>query len=209
MKILLFGSSGMIGQRILAEALRRGHQVTCVVRDAANAGTNGNPRKIAGDIFDTDSVTRAAKGHDVLISAYGPGQENPQRIVDAMRSLVAAVQRAGTIRLVAVGGAGSLEVSPGVRLVDTPAIPDQWKGLALAHAEALDVLRNSDIDWTSMCPAAYIEPGQRTGNFRIGTDHLVTNEKGESKISAEDYAIALLDEVENPQFIRKRFTAGY
>jgi putative NADH-flavin reductase len=208
MKILLFGSSGMIGQRILAEALRRGHQVTCVVRDAAGAGTNGNPRKIAGDIFDVDSVTHAAKGHDVLISAYGPGQENPQRIVDAMRSLVAAVQRAGTIRLVAVG-AGSLEVSPGVRLVDTPAIPDQWKGLALAHAEALDVLRNSDIDWTSMCPAAYIEPGQRTGHFRIGTDQLVTNEKGESKISAEDYAAAMLDEVENPQFIRRRFTAAY
>jgi putative NADH-flavin reductase len=108
-----------------------------------------------------------------------------------------------------VGGAGSLEVAPGVQLVDSGHLPAEWKPIALAHREALNVLKASDLDWTSLCPAAYFEPGARTGVFRLGRDELIANERGESRISMEDFAIALVDELERPAHSRQRFSIGY
>jgi putative NADH-flavin reductase len=119
------------------------------------------------------------------------------------------LQKAGVRRFLMVGGAGSLEVAPGLQLVDAPDFPAAWKGIALAHRDALNVLKGSDLDWTSLSPAALIEPGVRTGKFRLGTDQLVMDDKGESKISAEDFAVAAVDELEKNAHVRQRFTLGY
>ena len=152
---------------------------------------------------------RLAKGADAAISAYSPPQSEPGMIVDAVRSLVTGLAEAGVRRLIVVGGAGSLEVAPGVQLVDAPSFPSAWKGIALAHRDVLPVLKGVDLDWTYFSPAALIEPGQRTGKFRLGGTRLVANDRGESKISAEDYAMALVDELEQPRHVRQQFTAAY
>ncbi len=211
MNIALFGASGVLGQRILQEALERGHEVTAIVRDPARL-TVKHPHLhvIAGNILDPERVAAAVTGHDVVISAFGPGIEGPvQTLVDAAHSLIAGLHRAGVKRLLIVGGAGSLEVAPGVQIVDTPQFPAEWKPVALAHRDALQVYRGADLDWTYLSPAAWIAPGERTGHFRIGTNQLLTDERGESRISAEDFAMALLDEVEQPRFVRQRFTVAY
>ena len=127
----------------------------------------------------------------------------------ATERLVAGLKAAGVQRLLMVGGAGSLEVSPGVQLIDSGYLPAEWKPIALAHREALQILRASDLDWTSLCPAAFFEPGPRTGVFRLGTDNLIANEKGDSRISMEDYAIAMVDELEKHAHPRQRFSVGY
>ena len=144
-------------------------------------------------------------------SAYGPGHDDVAKLVTVAHVLIAGVTAAGVARLIVVGGAGSLEVAPGLKLVDTPEFPAAWKGLALAAGEALDVFRAeaNALEWTYFSPAAFIQPGARTGTFRLGGDQLVTDANGESKISAEDYAIALIDELEQPAHIRQRFTAAY
>lgn len=211
MKIALFGATGMIGQRILNEALGRGHEVTAIVRDRARLGVQHERLTVVtGDILNTEQVTDTVLGHEVVISAFGPKMGEEQTLLDATRSLIAGVKKAGVSRLIAVGGAGSLEVAPGVQLVDTPEFPDFIKPIALAHREALEIYRQEkELHWTNVSPAAVIEPGERTGTYRTGTDELVVNEQGESRISAEDYAVAILDEVENPRFSRMRFTVGY
>jgi putative NADH-flavin reductase len=134
---------------------------------------------------------------------------SPGDLVGATEKLVAALKLAGVQRLLMVGGAGSLEVAPGVQLIDSGYLPEEWKPIALAHRTALEILRNSDLDWTSVCPAAYFEPGQRTGAYRLGKDNLVANEKGESRISMEDYAIAMVDELEKHAHSKQRFSVGY
>jgi hypothetical protein len=149
------------------------------------------------------------KGSDAVISAYAPGFETLGNLVLATQSLIAGLQKAGVRRFLMVGGAGSLEVAPGLQLVDAPDFPAAWKGIALAHRDALNVLKGSDLDWTSLSPAALIEPGVRTGKFRLGTDQLVMDDKGESKISAEDFAVAAVDELEKNAHVRQRFTLGY
>lgn len=201
----------MIGQRILQEALTRGHQVTAIVRDPSRMSRQQDNLAIAtGDIFNPDNIAATAAGHDVVISAYGPkfGVAQEHLLVDATRALVEGVKRSGVSRLLAVGGAGGLEVAPGVQLVDTPEFPAVVKPIALAHRDALAVLQAADLDWTNLSPAAMIEPGERTGKYRTGTNRLLVNERGESRISAEDYAVALLDEVENPRHNRQRFTVA-
>ena len=213
MKIALFGATGTIGQRILQEALRRGHDVTAIARDTARLDGQQSPRLrvVAGDILDMHSVAAVVAGHDAVVSAYGPREEAPQTVVDASRSLIGGLTSAGVKRLVAVGGAGSLEVAPGVLLIDSPQFPEAWKEIARAHADALNVYRTEagGLDWTSVSPPALIEPGERTGKFRLGTDQLLTDAQGQSRISAEDFAIALLDEVEKPRHVRQRFTVAY
>jgi hypothetical protein len=130
-------------------------------------------------------------------------------VLDAARSLIDGLARARVGRLVVVGGAGSLEVAPGVQLVDTPEFPAAWKEGSLAQREALAVYRAAALDWTYISPAALISPGKRTGQYRTGTDRLVTDEKGESLISIEDYAVAFVDEIENGRFVRRRMTVAY
>ncbi len=209
MNVTLFGATGNAGARILTELLARGHQVTAIVRDPAKLPPQPGLTIRKGDLSDENQVAEAVKGTEAVISAYGPGLNSPGDLVGATERLVNGLKQAGVHRLLMVGGAGSLEVSPGVQLVDSGYLPEEWKPIALAHRVALQILRSSDLDWTSLCPAGYFEPGQRTGVFRVGKDNLVANEKGESRISMEDYAIAMVDELEKHAHPRQRFSVGY
>lgn len=211
MQIALFGAGGMIGSRIAKEALDRGHSVTAVSRDPAKL-TLAHPEfhKALGDVLDPASITAAVLGHDAVISAFGPGQHgDAQDVVRAARALVAGVKPAGVKRLLVIGGAGGLEVRPGLQLVDTPEFPVAWKPVAIAHRDALAVYRGADLDWTYLAPAALIQPGVRTGRYRVAGDQLLTDAEGQSRISVEDFAVAMLDELEHPHHLRARFTAAY
>ena len=212
MKIVLFGASGTIGRSIAEEALARGHQVTAVVRDPTRLGPPHPALSVvSGDVLDPSSVAAVVAGHDVVASAVGPRLpgDDPKMVVDAASSLIDGLGQAQVSRLVVVGGAGSLEVAPGVLLVDTPEFPAGWKGIALAHCEALEVYRDAPLDWTFISPAAMISPGKRTGQYRTGTDQLLTDGEGESRISVEDYAVAFVDEIEEGRSVRKRMTVAY
>ena len=209
MNVVLFGASGMIGRRILKELLTREHGVESVVRHPEKLKSEPGDQVRVGDILNPESVAETATGMDAAISAYAPPQDDQAKLLDATRSLIEGLKKAGVRRLLMVGGAGSLEVSPGVQLIDTPSFPAAWKSIAEKHREALDILKASDLDWTSFSPAAFIEPGERTGKFRVGTDQLIVDEKGESRISAEDYAVALVDELEKSEHVKARFTVGY
>jgi putative NADH-flavin reductase len=209
MKVVLFGASGMVGSRVLAELVRRGHTVTAVVRHPERVKAEPGVSVVQGDITDPATVASAAKGADAAISAYSPPPTDPVVLLNAARSLLAGLAEAGVRRLIVVGGAGSLEVAPGVQLIDAPSFPTAWLAIAVAHRDVLPVLKQSNIDWTYFSPAALIEPGIRTGKFRLGGTRLVANDQGESRISAEDYAVALVDELDNPRHIRQQFTAAY
>ena len=211
MKIVLFGATGMVGSRILQELISRGHQVTAVVRNVDGVASNPNVVAVAGDILDSGQVAGSVKGADAVVTAYSPGTDpnGIGKLVDATRSLIAGLKQAGVRRVLMVGGAGSLNVAPGVTLIDSGHLPAEWMPIAVAHRDALAVLRESGLDWTSLCPAAFIQPGERTGKFRLGENDLLVDESGASRISAEDYAIAMVNEVEEPRFLRKRFTAAY
>ena len=215
MKVLLYGATGVIGSRVATELLGRGHLVTAAVRDAARAeGLDPRVGSVVSDVTDPSSIASAVDGHDVVISAVGPGYDGSAPasfLSDATHALVKGLQSVGTQpRLVLVGGAGSLEVAPGLDLVDTPDFPALWKPTALSHREGLHYLRTvTDLDWTYFSPAALIEPGERTGTFRLGGDQLLTDAQGESRISAEDFAIALVDVAESGQPVRQRVTVAY
>ncbi len=210
MKIALFGSTGRIGTRILNEALGRGHKVTAIVRDASQQTVKRpNLEYKTGDVLKPESVAIATKGSDAVISAYGPGAGDANQIVTAAQALVEGVGTNHPMRLIVVGGAGSLEVSPGVQLVDTPDFPPAYKKLALAHRDALEIIRKAPFDWTYVSPSAEIDEGSRTGHFRTGANQLLIDPGGQSRISMEDFAVAILDEVEKPKFSRARFTVGY
>jgi putative NADH-flavin reductase len=209
MKVVLFGASGMIGSRVLDELARRGYAVTAVARHPEKVQAFNGVRVVQGDVTDPASVAAIARGADAAISAYAPPHTDPEKILEGTRALVTGLKQAGVRRLIVVGGAGSLEVAPGVQLVDTPEFPSAWMAIALAHRDVLPIIKQSDLDWTYFSPAALIEPGVRTGKFRLGGTRLIANDRGESRISAEDYAVALVDELENSQNIRKQFTAAY
>ncbi len=153
----------------------------------------------------TDSST----GHDAVLSAIGTSGSSVEVIADAARSLIEGLSQVGIRRLVVVGGAGVLEVEPGVEFVDSPNFFEEYRPLGLVHRQAYNLYQTSDLDWTFVCPAAEIAPGERTGKFQVGADRLLTNEKGESRISAEDFAIAFVNEVETPQYIHHRLTVAY
>jgi len=209
MKVALYGSTGKAGSRILMELVSRGHRVTAIARNPAKLqGITGISTK-QDDLSDAGKVAVAIHGADAVISAYGPPQDNTEEIVDVTQRLVEAVKQAGRPRLLVVGGAGGLNVAPGVSLLDSGYLPDAYKPIAKSHVRALNVLRASDIDWTYLAPAAYFEPGDRTGKFRLGKDELIANEKQESRISMEDYAIALVNELEKPEHRQQRFSVGY
>jgi putative NADH-flavin reductase len=202
MKIALIGATGNAGSRILAELANRGHRVTAIVRNPDKVPARQNVTAARGDVSDAAGLAALLGGHDAVVSAV--------RFVDGdPRKLIESVRQAGVKRYLVVGGAGSLDVAPGVRLVDTPSFPAAYKPEAAAGAAFLDLLRQErEIDWTVLSPSVSFGPGERTGKFRLGGDQLLTGEKG-SSISFEDFAMALVDEIEKPAHSRRRFTVGY
>jgi len=212
-KVAIIGASGQIGAFIRDEALARGHQVTAIVRNPEKI-TVQNPllTVVRADVL-KDKVDELVKGHDAVISAYNPGWSNPDihnEQIRGYKAIINGVKRSGIKRLLVVGGAGTLEVAPGVLVLDTTNFPEHVKGGALATRETLCMLKEEkELEWTFLSPPSSIAPGERTGHYRVGKDQLLKNEEGESKISTQDYAVAMLDELEHPQHIRERFTVGY
>ncbi len=207
MKIVLFGATGMLGSRVAAEARGRGHEVTGVTR-------SGNEDTRPADAADAATVATFAAGHDAVVLAISPqddGSEPTGLLLAAGRAVLDGLRKASVRRLIVVGGAGSLEVAPGLRLVDTPDFPDIHRRNALAQTGLFDFIRAQadDLDWTYISPAMIIEPGERTGRFRLGDDQLLTDAAGHSQISAEDYAVALIDELEKGTALRRRITVAY
>lgn len=204
MNIALIGASGNAGSRILAELSARGHQVTAIARTPEKIAALPGVTARKGDLFDRDAMADLLRGHDAVISSV-------MFLASDAEALLAAVKQAGVRRYLVVGGAGSLEVAPGVRLIDTPAFPEAYFAEASKGAEVLDRLRQEPegLDWTFLSPAAMFIPGSRTGQFRLGLDSLLVAADGSSSISFEDYAVALVDELERPAHLRQRFTVGY
>jgi putative NADH-flavin reductase len=213
-KIAVIGAKGTIGTRIVDEALRRGHQVTAVVRDPASYTAPEGVTVVAGDVLDPASVAKAAAGQDVLVSAVGGG-DGPGHLATiepAARSLVEGLRSLGAAapRLIAVGGAGSLETAPGVKVWDTPGLPDWLLQIMHAHGDAQEFYNGVvDVAWTVLSPAGTIEPGERSGAYRTGLEQLVVDADGRSYISCEDYAVALVDEIEKPAHLGRRFTVAH
>lgn len=207
MKVVLYGATGKAGSRILKELLRCGHKVVAVARNVNNLPPGVEGRQ--DDLSDVNKIASVIRGADALVSAYAPPANDTDQLIAVTEREIAAVEKAGDIRLVVVGGAGSLEVAPGVTLLDSGHLPPEWTAIARSHERALKLLQASNINWTCLSPAGFFEPGERTGKFRLGANELVVNDKGESRISMEDYAIALVDELEKPAHERARFTVGY
>jgi len=213
MKVAIIGASGQIGAFIRDEALARGHYVTAIVRHPEKIPTQDPHLTIVEADVLKDKVEELVKGHDAVISAYNPGWSNPNiynEQIEGYEAIINGVKKSGIKRLLAVGGAGSLEVAPGVQLLDRAGFPEQVKKGVLATRETLYMLKKEEgLEWTFLSPPGSIAPGERTGHYRVGKDQLLKDEKGESKISTQDYAVAMLDELQNPQHIRERFTVAY
>jgi putative NADH-flavin reductase len=214
-KIVLIGASGFIGSAILNEALDRGHKVTAVVRHPEKiTAVSKNLLIKQADVSYTETVTEVCNGADAVISAYNPGWKNPkiaEETTKVYKAILNGVKQAGVKRFLVVGGAGSLFISPGKRVMDSGTIPESFLPAlrALADVYLIDLMAEKSVDWVFFSPAGMIEPGLRTGKFRLGKDDLIVNEKGESKISVQDYAVAMIDELEKPGHHRERFTIGY
>lgn len=203
MKIAIAGASGRAGSRITAELARRGHQVTAIARNPDKIERLADVTAIKGDVLDQAGLARLWSGHDAAISSVHFTASDPDKLIGAARD-----SKVG--RYLVVGGAGSLEVAPGVCLVTTPGFPAQYKAEAEKGAAFLDLLRlQKDLNWTFLSPSALFIEGERTGKFRLGTDQLLTDTSGKSSISFEDFAVALADEIERPAHPRARFTVGY
>ena len=202
MQVAVLGASGRAGSEITRELASRGHSVTAIARnpDAIPAADGVTP--VAGDASDAAALAQLIKGSDAVISAL--------HFDVPAETVLSALKAAGVPRLLVTGGAASLEVAPGVRLIDTPEFPAEWKAFAQGGIVFLEALRaETDIDWTFFSPAAVIEETPRLGHFRTGGDQLIVDNKGESRIGFSDYAIAMVDELENSQHSRARFTAAY
>jgi uncharacterized protein len=215
-KIVLFGATGNVGRRIAAEALRRGHDVVGVVRDPA-AVSSPDPRitLVQGDATNADSIARIVRGSDAVVSAISP-RPNPRglpqpSLPDNARALIAGLRKAGVRRVLYVGGASTLEIAPGRQLLDEPSFPEAYKAEALEGREALGIWRSeaAGLDWTFLSPAIEIGPGERTGKYRTTDETILFDAHGKSFISFEDYAVAVLDELERPQHVGRRFGVAY
>lgn len=203
-RIALIGITGRAGSRIASELLARGHRVTGIARNTADTPAQAGLTLLSADASRSEAVAPLLQGHDVVVSATRfDGGPTADVLLDALR-------QAGVRRLLVVGGAGSLEVAPGVALIDTPGFPEAYKAEAGAGRAFLEALRGvDDIDWTFVSPGAVFEPGTRTGNFRLGGDAFMVDADGNSAVSMEDYAIAFADEIERPAHVRQRFSVAY
>lgn len=214
-KVALIGASGFVGTAILKELLSRGHEVTAIVRNPEKVSVKSEKLNIVkADVSDVDALSAALKGNDAVISAYNPGWTNPNIYEETLKNyplILKAVKQADFKRLLIVGGAGTLFCAPGLRVVDSGAIPAEIMGGVKSLGEFyLNTLMNEkDLDWVFFSPAGSLEPGERTGKFRLGKDDLIVDENGKSHISVEDYAVAMVDELEKESHHYERFTIGY
>jgi len=204
MKVALIGASGNGGSRLQAELSRRGHQVTAIARNPDTIAKLPGVEAKKGDVFDKPGLVQLLKGHDAVISAVHFTASDPKLLIETVKA-------AGVKRYFVVGGAGSLEVLPGRQLLDSPDFPSGYRAEAVAQRDALEVYRSegSGLDWTYISPASEVEPGKRTGRFRTGGNQLLVDERGHSRISYEDYAAALVDELDTPTHIGRRMTVAY
>src|SRR5271154_1985964 len=209
MNVVVYGATGKSGSEIVKELLARGHKVTAVARKVTALKAEQGLTTKVDDLSNVDAIAAVIKDADVVVSAYAPPVDDTDALLSVTEREIAAVKKAGAGRLLVVGGAGLLEVAPGVTLTKSGYLPAEYVPIATSHEKALDVLRASDINWTYLSPGAYFVPGERTGKFRLGTKELVSDAKGESKISFADYAIALVDELEKPAHRKASFSVGY
>ena len=209
MNVVVIGATGNSGSQIVKELLSRGHKVTAVARNVDSLkGVEGVTVK-TDNLSNVDAIAAIIKGADAVVSAYQPPPDRTDELVEVTKREIEAVKKAGVPRLLVVGGAGLLEVAPGVTLIKSGHLPEAYMPIAVSHEKALHVLQASDINWTYLSPAAFFVSGERTGKFRLGTKELISDAKGESKISFEDYAIALVDEIEKPAHERAVISIGY
>ena len=214
--VVLIGATGFVGSALLNELVMRGHKVTAIVRSMESVKVK-NPliEYVVADATNPEELARIAKGKDAVVSAYNPGWANPRQYEDTLENypkIVEGAKQAGVRRLLIVGGAGTLFVKPGVRLVDTGTLPAEWlpgvKSLGEFYLNTL--MKENDIDWIFFSPAgAFDNDGKRTGIFRLGKDDLIVDEQGNSHISVQDYAMAMVDELEQENHHKERFTIGY
>lgn len=214
MKIALIGATGFVGSALLTELLNRGHQVTVLARDPSKLTPAPGLTVVQADAQNAEQVAHAVKDHEAVVSAYNPGWSVPDlhdQFLKGARAIVSGVKAAGVKRLLVVGGAGSLFVAPGVQLVDTPEFPAEWKQGALAARQALNELQTeSSLDWTFVSPSILLEPGARTGQYRLGTDApLMAADGGPGRISTADLAMAIVDSLEQGSHVKQRFTAAH
>lgn len=213
MKVALLGATGFVGAALLEELVRRGHAVTAILRHPEKLQGHDNVTAVRGDVYDADSLADALRGHEALISAFNPGWKNPDLYKDQVRgtaTILSAVRMAGVTRVLWVGGAGGLTAPHGARVLDNPNFPEAIRPGAMATLNAFEQLQNEPgLDWTYLAPSARLESGSRTGRFRLGGDELLVDANGDSHISVEDYAVAMIDELEQPAHMRQRFTVGY
>ncbi len=213
--VVLIGASGFVGTALLNELLNRGHFVTAVVRNPDKVKTSSpNLKVVKADVSDSAALVRLFKGKDAVVSAYNPGWNNPNIYQDTLKNypiILESVRQAGVKRLLCVGGAGTLFCAPGVRVMDTSSLPEAIMGgvKSLAEFYLNTLCKEQEVDWVFFSPAGNIAPGKRTGKFRLGKDDLIVDEKGNSHISVEDYAVAMIDELEQENHHKERFTIGY
>jgi uncharacterized protein len=213
MKIALIGATGFVGSAVLTELLSRGHAVTALARHPEKIAAHAGLQVVRADVLDAGQVAAAVKGQDAIVSAYNPGWSEP-RIYEVFGqgydAILAGAKQAGVKRVLAVGGAGSLEVAPGLQLVDTPEFPAEWKQGALAARDLLTRLRGeNELEWSFLSPPILLAPGERSGRYRVGGDQPLPGEGEQpSGISVADLAVAIVDEIETPRHVRRRFTVA-
>ncbi|MFN9470177.1 NAD(P)-dependent oxidoreductase [Acidovorax sp.] len=212
MKIALIGATGFVGSAVLEELLHRQHQVTALARNPGKITARAGLTVVQADAQDAAQVAQAVAGQEAVVNAYNPGWTVPDihdQFLIGTRAIYAGVKQAGVKRLLVVGGAGSLFVAPGLQLVDTPGFPAEYKAGALAAREALNLIRSeSTLDWTFLSPPILLAPGERTGQYRLGTDAPLMNGEAPGGISVADLAVAIVDELENPRHVQQRFTVA-
>lgn len=213
MNIALIGATGFVGSAVLNELLQRGHRVTVLARHPEKLAAREGLTVVQADAQDAAQVAQAVQGHDAVLSAYNPGwglADIYEQFLRGSRAITAGTQQAGVRRLLVVGGAGSLYVAPGVQLVDTPEFPAEWKQGALGARDALNEIRQEQaLDWSFLSPPILLQPGERTGQYRLGQDAPLMDGAQPGRISVADLAVALVDELESPRHVRQRFTVAY
>jgi putative NADH-flavin reductase len=217
MKVALIGASGFVGTALLKELTDRGHTVTAIARHPEKISVkNSHVHPVAGDVMDAEQVAKIVKGHDAVISAYNSGWTNPKIYEDFMagsRAIEAGVKKSGVKRFIVIGGAGSLEIKPGLQLIDSPNFPAEYKAGASGARDYLnEIKKDKELEWTYFSPAILMNhehSGTRKGHYRTALNSPVFDDQGKSVLSVEDLALVIVDELEHPKHIRQRFTAAY